>query len=160
MTRVALLRWATPPASYRAAGTYRPPVSPRGDPMSRFATVNLLDVEDSMGDNAPGLEIRFGRKHLDSRDLGVSHVRYESNLRAEMAHSHREQEEAYVVVAGSGRILLDDEVLELRQWDVVRVAPEVVRAFEAGPDGLEMIAVGGPKPEGGDGVVGSAAWPA
>jgi len=128
--------------------------------MSRFATVNLLDVEDSMGDNAPGLEIRFGRKHLDSRDLGVSHVRYESNLRAEMAHSHREQEEAYVVVAGSGRILLDDEVLELRRWDVVRVAPEVVRAFEAGPDGLEMIAVGGPKPEGGDGVVGSAAWPA
>jgi mannose-6-phosphate isomerase-like protein (cupin superfamily) len=127
--------------------------------MSRFATVNLMDVEDSMGDNAPGLEIRFGRKHLDSRDLGVSHVRYESNLRAEMAHSHREQEEAYVVVGGSGRVLLDDEVLELRQWDVVRVAPEVVRAFEAGPEGLEMIAVGGPKPEGGDGVVGSAAWP-
>jgi mannose-6-phosphate isomerase-like protein (cupin superfamily) len=127
--------------------------------MSRFATVNLMDVEDSMGDNAPGLELRFGRKHLDSRDLGVSHVRYESNLRAEMAHSHREQEEAYVVVSGSGRVLLDDEVLELRQWDVVRVAPEVVRAFEAGPEGLEMIAVGGPKPEGGDGVVGSANWP-
>jgi len=127
--------------------------------MSRFATVNLLDVEDSMGDRAPGIELRFGRKHLDSRDLGVSHVRYEPNLRGEMAHSHREQEEAYVIVGGSGRVLLDDEVLELRQWDVVRVAPEVVRAFEAGPDGLDMIAVGGPKPEGGDGVVGSAAWP-
>ena len=127
--------------------------------MSRFATVNLLDVEDSMGDRVPGLELRFGRKHLDSRDLGVSHVRYEPNLRSEMAHSHREQEEAYVVVAGSGRVLLDDEVLELRQWDVVRVAPEVVRAFEAGPDGLEIIAVGGPKPEGGDGVVGTASWP-
>jgi mannose-6-phosphate isomerase-like protein (cupin superfamily) len=127
--------------------------------MSRFATVNLLDVEDAMGDKAPGLELRFGRKHLDSRDLGVSHVRYESNLRGEMAHSHREQEEAYVVVSGSGRMLLDDEVLELRQWDVVRVAPEVVRAFEAGPEGLEMIAVGGPKPEGGDGVAGSATWP-
>jgi len=127
--------------------------------MSRFATVNLLDVENSMGDRVPGLELRFGRKHLDSRDLGVSHVRYEPNLRAEMAHSHREQEEAYVVVAGSGRMLLDDEVIELRQWDVVRVAPEVVRAFEAGPDGLEMIAVGGPKPEGGDGVPGTASWP-
>ena len=127
--------------------------------MSRFATVNLLDVENSMGDRAPGLELRFGRKHLDSRDLGVSHVRYAPGLRAEMAHSHREQEEAYVVVAGSGRMLLDDEVLELQQWDVVRVAPEVVRAFEAGPGGLEMIAVGGPKPEGGDGVPGSAVWP-
>ena len=127
--------------------------------MSRFATVNLLEVEDSMGDRAPGLEVRFGRKHLDSRDLGVSHFRYAPNLRSAMAHSHREQEEAYVVVAGSGRVLLDDEVLELRQWDVVRVAPEVVRCFEAGPDGLDLIAVGGPKPPEGDGVMGAANWP-
>ena len=127
--------------------------------MSRFATVNLLEVEDAMGDKAPGLELRFGRKHLGSRDLGISHVRYEPNLRSPMAHSHGEQEEAYVVVSGSGRVLLDSEVLELRQWDVVRVAPEVVRAFESGADGLELIAVGGPKPEGGDGVVATAAWP-
>ncbi len=127
--------------------------------MSRSATVNLLDVEDSVGDRAPGVEGRFARKHLDSRDLGVSLFRYQANLRSPMAHSHREQEEAYVVVAGSGRILLDGETQELRQWDVVRVAPEVVRAFEAGPEGLDIIAVGGPKPEGGDGVMGAAAWP-
>ena len=76
-----------------------------------------------------------------------------------MAHSHREQEEAYIVVAGSGQILLDDELRGLRQWDVVRVAPEVVRAFEAGPEGLEVIAVGGPKPADGDGVMGAATWP-
>jgi quercetin dioxygenase-like cupin family protein len=122
-------------------------------------TVNLLGVEDSVGDRVPGLEGRFGRKHLDSRDLGVSLFRYEANLRSPMAHSHREQEEAYVVVAGSGRVLLDDTVQELRQWDVVRVAPEVVRAFEAGPDGLDVIAVGGPKPEEGDGVRADAEWP-
>jgi quercetin dioxygenase-like cupin family protein len=127
--------------------------------MSRFATVNLLEVDDSVGDRAPGIEGRFGRKHLDSRDLGISHFRYAANLRSPMAHSHREQEEAYVVVAGSGRVLLDDELCELRQWDVVRVAPDVVRAFEAGPDGLEIIAVGGPKPDDGDGVMGVAAWP-
>ena len=127
--------------------------------MSRFATVNLLEVENSMGDRAPGVEGRFGRKHLDSRDLGVSHFRYAPNLRSPMAHSHREQEEAYVVVAGSGRVLLDDEVLELRQWDVVRVAPEVVRCFEAGPEGLDVIAVGGPKPPEGDGVLATANWP-
>ena len=77
-----------------------------------------------MGGQVPGLQGRFGRKHLDSRDLGVSLFSYEPNLRSPMAHSHREQEEAYVVVAGSGRVLLDDEVVELRQWDVVRVAPE------------------------------------
>jgi quercetin dioxygenase-like cupin family protein len=127
--------------------------------MSRFSTVNLLEVEDSVGERAPGIVGRFGRKHLDSRDLGVSHFRYAANLRSPVGHSHREQEEAYVVVAGSGKVLLDEEVLELSLWDVVRVAPEVVRAFEAGPDGLDIIAVGGPKPADGDGVMGAAAWP-
>jgi quercetin dioxygenase-like cupin family protein len=127
--------------------------------MSSFATVNLLEIEDSVGDRAPGIEGRFGRKHLDSRDLGVSHFRYAPNLRSPFAHSHQEQEEAYVVVAGSGRVLLDDELQELRQWDVLRVAPEVVRAFEAGPEGLDIIAVGGPRPADGDGVIGAAAWP-
>ena len=127
--------------------------------MSRFAKVNLLEVEDSVAGRVQGLEGRFGRKHLGSRDLGVSLFRYASNLRSPMAHSHREQEEAYVVVAGSGRILLDDEVQELQTWDVIRVAPEVVRAFEAGPDGLDIIAIGGPKPAEGDGVQASASWP-
>jgi quercetin dioxygenase-like cupin family protein len=127
--------------------------------MSSFATVNLLEVDDSVGERAPGIEGRFARKHLDSRDLGVSLFRYAANLRSPMAHSHREQEEAYIVLAGSGSVLLDGEVQELRQWDVVRVAPEVVRAFEAGPDGLDIIAVGGPKPADGDGVMGTAAWP-
>jgi quercetin dioxygenase-like cupin family protein len=127
--------------------------------MSRFSTVNLLEVEDSVGERAPGIEGRFGRKHLDSRDLGVSLFRYAANLRSPVAHSHREQEEAYVVVAGSGKVLLDGEVHELRQWDVLRVAPEVVRAFEAGPEGLDLVAIGGPKPEDGDGVMGEANWP-
>jgi quercetin dioxygenase-like cupin family protein len=127
--------------------------------MSRFATVNLLDVEDSVAGRAPGIEGRFARKHLDSRDLGISLFRYAADVRSPFAHSHREQEEAYVVVAGSGRVLLDGEVHELRQWDVLRVAPEVVRAFEAGPDGLDILAVGGPKPEDGDGVMGTADWP-
>jgi quercetin dioxygenase-like cupin family protein len=126
---------------------------------SRFAAVNLLEVEDSVGDRVPGLEARFGRTQLDSRDLGVSLFRYAPNLRSPFGHSHREQEEAYVVVAGSGRVLLDGEVQELREWDVVRVSPEVLRAFEAGPDGLDVIAIGGPKPEDGDGVPGEPAWP-
>jgi quercetin dioxygenase-like cupin family protein len=127
--------------------------------MSSFTTVNLLEVEDAVGDRAPGIEGRFGRKHLDSRDLGVSLFRYAPNVRSPFAHSHREQEEAYLVVAGSGRVLLDDEVHELALWDLMRVSPEVVRAFEAGPDGLDLVAVGGPRPEEGDGVMAEASWP-
>jgi quercetin dioxygenase-like cupin family protein len=122
------------------------------------AIVNLLEIEDSVGAGVPGLEGRFSRTFLDSTELGVSHWRYAPGTRNQ-AHSHREQEEAYVVVAGSGRVRLDDEVREIRRWDVVRVAPPVLRAFEAGPDGLEMIAVGGPAPEGGDGVRSDSPWP-
>jgi mannose-6-phosphate isomerase-like protein (cupin superfamily) len=128
--------------------------------MSRYAHINLLEIEDSVGGRTGGLvEARFGRNPLESRDLGVSHWRYSPNLKADIGHHHREQEEAYVVVAGSGQILIDDEVRELRQWDVVRLAPETIRAFAAGPDGLELIAIGGPKPEGGDGQTVNVTWP-
>jgi quercetin dioxygenase-like cupin family protein len=126
--------------------------------MSNFTIVNLKDVEDSAGARAPGLEGRFARKHLNSEHLGVSYFRYDPGVRAPTAHSHREQEEAYIVITGSGRIRLDDEVHDLRQWDVVRIAPATVRAIEAGPDGLEVIAVGSDRPEGGDGVLAEPAW--
>jgi quercetin dioxygenase-like cupin family protein len=125
--------------------------------MSNYAIINLLELDDA-GAAVDGLEVRMARKRLGSRDLGVSHFRYEPNVRS-ISHVHREQEEAYVVVAGSGRIRLDDEVREIGPWDVVRVAPEVVRGFEAGTEGLEVIAVGGPKPEGGDGARSDSPWP-
>jgi quercetin dioxygenase-like cupin family protein len=119
--------------------------------MSDFAIMNFQEIDDAAANRGPAIEARFARKHLDSQHLGVSYFRYGPNYRSPIGHRHREQEEAYVVVSGSGRVKLDDEVLELRQWDVVRVAPHVVRSFEAGPDGLEVIAVGNDRPEGGDG---------
>jgi mannose-6-phosphate isomerase-like protein (cupin superfamily) len=65
-------------------------------------------------------------------------------------HRHRVQEEVYVVVAGTGRAKLGDEVIEIGTWDVLRVAPAVIRSFEAGPDGLDVICIGGRKPDGPD----------
>jgi quercetin dioxygenase-like cupin family protein len=127
--------------------------------MPGHAKINLQDIEDTVAGRLPGLEGRMGRADLGSRDLGISRFTYAPNVRQESGHSHREQEEAYVVAAGSGRVLLNGQVETLRQWDVLRVSPEVVRAFEAGPDGLDIIAVGGPKPEGGDGVRAEVQWP-
>ena len=127
--------------------------------MSDYTIVNLLELDDVVAGRVPGLEGRFGRTQMESRDLGISHFQWDPNVRSSSSHSHREQEEAYVVVGGSGRVRLDDEVRDIARWDVVRVAPEVVRAFEAGPDGLELIAVGGPKPEGGDGQLSDSPWP-
>jgi mannose-6-phosphate isomerase-like protein (cupin superfamily) len=128
--------------------------------MSAYTIVNLEDVEDSVSEHAPGIEGRFGRRHLESEHLGISHFRYAPDRQASMGHHHREQEEAYIVVGGSGRILLDGEVKDLRLWDIVRVSPAVVRAFEAGPEGLEVLAIGSDRPEGGDGVQVAVEWPA
>ena len=126
--------------------------------MSGYASKNLIEIDDLF--EGPEMEVRFSRPYLDSEHLGVSLFKYAPGFTATDGHHHEVQEEAYVVIAGSGRIRLDDDVVELRQWDVVRVSPEVVRGFEAGADGLEVIAVGSDKPEGGDGVRDSARWPA
>ena len=127
--------------------------------MSDWTILNLLDVDDAAAGRTDGLEVRMSRKHMESRDVGVSLFRYGPGVRNPISHTHREQEEAYVVVSGSGRIRLDDEIHDVKQWDVVRVAPEVLRAFEAGADGMDVVAVGGPKPEGGDGEMSDAPWP-
>jgi mannose-6-phosphate isomerase-like protein (cupin superfamily) len=123
-----------------------------------FSIKNLRDVDDAAAGRPEDIEARMARKHLDSEQLGVSYFRYGPGVRAPIGHHHDVQEEAYVVVSGSGRIKLDDEILELRQWDVVRVAPKTVRGFEGGPEGLEIIAVGGSRPEDGDGTMVSDWW--
>ncbi len=125
--------------------------------MTNQAIINLLELDNFMEGRVEGLEGRFGREALGSRDLGVSHWRYAPGLRLG-AHAHRTEEEAYVVVSGSGRVLLDGEVRELKPWDALTIAPDVARAFEAGPDGLEMIVVGGPN-EGGQHSTGEVYWP-
>lgn len=117
--------------------------------MPNWTKKSFHDLEDRSPPDAP-MHWRFARHALHSPELGVSRFTYEPGARMPFGHRHREQEEAYVVVAGSGRAKLDDEVVELAEWDVLRVAPAVVRAFEAGPDGLDVICIGGRKPASGD----------
>ena len=88
----------------------------------------------------------------------MSYFGYAPDTRGTTGHRHREQEEVYVVLRGSGRVRLDDEVFELAQWDVVRVSPQVVRGFRSGPDGMEVLAVGSDRPEGGDGEMVTDWW--
>ena len=122
---------------------------------SKYKIKNFEDIEPSGRDGVDG---RFSRKFLDSAQLGVSRWRYEPGKQTR-GHRHEIQEEVYTVISGSGRVKLDDEIIEIKQWDVIRVAPKVARGFEAGPDGLEIIAAGGSKPEGGDGERVEGHWP-
>ena len=117
--------------------------------MPDWTKKNFDDLRDVSPQDAP-MQWRFARDALRSPELGVSRFTYEPGARMPWGHRHRVQEEAYVVVTGSGRAKLDDEVVELSVWDVLRVAPAVVRSFEAGPEGLDVICVGGRKPKGGD----------
>ena len=125
--------------------------------MPGFAVKNLMEIDDLF--EGPERELRFSRKYLESEHLGITYERFAPGYTSTDGHSHEMQEEAYVVIEGSGRVKLDDEVVELRQWDVVRVSPEVVRGFDAGPHGLVLIAIGADKPEGGDGVRAPGRWP-
>lgn len=113
--------------------------------MADWAILNLKDdVEDSAErfGLAPDLEARFGRKALELEGGGFSYQRLAPNFATPFGHRHQTHEEVYVVVAGSGRAKLEDDTRELRQWDVLRVAPTVARGFAAGPDGMELLAIG------------------
>jgi mannose-6-phosphate isomerase-like protein (cupin superfamily) len=112
-----------------------------------FTRRNLKeDVEDvgSNFDGAPGLEFRLATKALELKQSGLGYQRIPPNYRFPYGHTHERQEEVYVVLGGSGRMKLDDEIVELRQWDAVRVAPGTWRGYEAGPEGLEIFVIGAP----------------
>ena len=114
--------------------------------MASFSIANLRsDVKDSAEQFgfSPTLEARFAKGVLEAEHLGVSYQRVAPDEKSPFAHKHPKQaEELYVVVAGDGRVVLDDEPRDVTTWDVVRVAGPVVRSFEAGPDGLTLLAFG------------------
>ena len=127
--------------------------------MSGYTVVNLMEVEDQAPKfgYAPHLESRFARRALGLERSGISHFRLAPGFRMPFGHHHSDQEEVYVVVAGSARMKLGDEVVELATWDAVRVAPALTRGIEGGPDGAEILAFG--SGEQGDAQVVRDFWP-
>ena len=128
--------------------------------MSEYTHLNLKDVEDQAPKFglSPDLEFRMGRVPLDMENAGVSYLRVAPNYRIPFGHNHKNQEEVYVVVAGSGRVKVGDEVRDLKQWDAVRVHKDTMRGFEAGADGLEVIAIGAPNTGPGDADMEQGWW--
>jgi uncharacterized cupin superfamily protein len=116
-----------------------------------YTLVNMLEIENRAQKGGSTTDARFARAALETEHIGVSRMRYAPNRRSAKGHTHREQEEVYLVLDGSGQVKLDDELRELKQWDVLRVAPGTFRGFAAGPDGLDLLAIGSDRPEGGDG---------
>lgn len=111
---------------------------------SPYTVKRLTDVKDSAAEFGVGgdMEARFAKDDLDAERTGVSHHLIKPGKRQPFGHKHDQAEEVYVVLRGSGRIKLDDDVIEVEPLDAVRVAPGVMRAFEAGPGGIEVLALG------------------
>jgi mannose-6-phosphate isomerase-like protein (cupin superfamily) len=114
-----------------------------------YTIKNLREVEDMAAKHGFGdvQEARFPWRDLDAEATGVGYLSVKPGKRQPFAHRHADAEEIYVVVGGSGRAKLDDEIVELAEMDALRIAPSVVRRLEAGPDGLEVLAFG-PRHEG------------
>jgi mannose-6-phosphate isomerase-like protein (cupin superfamily) len=120
----------------------------------KYTIKNLREVDDAAvkGGFSDTQEARFPRKDLDAETTGLAYLVVLPGERQPFAHRHKNAEEVMVVLTGSGRIKLDDEVIDVGPLDAIRVAPEVTRAFEAGPDGLEYL-VFGPHHEGDSEIV-------
>jgi quercetin dioxygenase-like cupin family protein len=114
--------------------------------MSGYTIVNMKEVEDQAPKFglSPDMEARFARVPLEAELIGVTFQRLAPNFQVPWGHTHKTQEEVFLVVNGSMRVKVDGEVKELGPWDAIRVSKETARGFEAGPDGVEFIAIGAP----------------
>jgi mannose-6-phosphate isomerase-like protein (cupin superfamily) len=114
-----------------------------------YTIKNLRDVEDMAPKHGFDAvqEAHFPRRDLEAQATGLAFHVVKPGQRQGFAHRHKEAEEIYVVLSGSGRVKLDDEISPVGPLDAIRVAPPVARAFEAGDDGLELL-VFGPHHEG------------
>ncbi len=128
--------------------------------MADFTHLNLKqDVEDLAPKHGlEGIESRFARNPLGMEKGGISYYRMSPDFRLPFGHRHSEQEEVYVVLSGSARFTLEDETVELRELDALRVPGSVARGMEAGPEGAELLAFGAPNTDNKDAEMVEGFW--
>ncbi|HEY6150515.1 MAG TPA: hypothetical protein VIW19_08345 [Gaiellaceae bacterium] len=127
--------------------------------MANYTKLNLKEVEDQspkFGLNE--MEFRSARVPLELENSGLSYLRVDPNYRVPFGHKHNVQEEVYVILSGSARLKLDDEVIELEPMDAVRIHKDTMRNFEGGPEGAEVLAIGAPSTGPGDGPMTQDWW--
>jgi quercetin dioxygenase-like cupin family protein len=129
--------------------------------MAAYTRVNLKsDVKDMAPQfGMDGIESRFARTNLELEKSGLSYFRLDPGYRAPFGHTHSEQEEVYVVLSGSARVAVADELVELGELDAIRIAPETMHGMEAGPDGAEILAFGAPNTDNKDADMQPGWWP-
>jgi Cupin domain. len=129
--------------------------------MAGYTVQNLREVDNqgvNFGIDPSDMELRMAKDPLECANSGISYLKLGSGFRAPFGHTHKQQEEIYILVSGSARMKVGDDVIELKPFTAVRVAPETMRSYEGGPDGAELIAIGAPRTGPGDGDVTPSWW--
>ena len=128
--------------------------------MSDYTHLNLKDVEDQAPNFglSPDLEFRMARVGLGLENSGLSYMRVAPGFRLPFGHKHKNQEEVYVLLSGSARMKIEDEVRELKPMDAVRVHKDTMRSIEAGDEGAEFLVVGAPNTGPGDADMAQGWW--
>lgn len=129
--------------------------------MADYTALNLREVENQgerFGIDPAELQLRMAKDPLGCMHAGVSYLRLGPNYRVPFGHRHNQQEEIYILVGGSARMKVEDEVIELEPLAAVRIAPDTMRGYEGGPDGAELIVIGAPKTGSGDADVHQGWW--
>jgi mannose-6-phosphate isomerase-like protein (cupin superfamily) len=124
-----------------------------------YTIKNLREAKDVAADAglSDSLEARFAHEDLASETSGISYQVIKAGQRQPFAHKHGEMEEIYVVIAGRGRVKLDDGLEDLGPLDAIRIGPSVIRAFEAGDDDLVLL-VFSPRAAGDAEVIQDFSW--
>ena len=127
--------------------------------MAGYTKLNLKEVENqSPKFGLTEMEFRSARVPLEMENAGLSYLRVAPNYRVPFGHNHTVQEEVYVLLNGSARLKLDDEIIDMTPLDAVRIHKDTMRNFEGGPEGAEIIAFGAPNTGPGDGPMTQDWW--
>jgi mannose-6-phosphate isomerase-like protein (cupin superfamily) len=129
--------------------------------MAGYTVQNLKEVENqgaNFGIDPNNMELRMAKDPLECENAGISYVKLGPGFRAPFGHTHKTQEEIYVLMTGTARIKVGDDVIDMKPFTAVRVAPDTMRSYEGGPEGAEIIAIGAPRTGPGDGDVTPGWW--
>jgi mannose-6-phosphate isomerase-like protein (cupin superfamily) len=122
--------------------------------MSGYTVQNLKEVENQgvhFGLDPNDMELRMAKDPLECANAGISYLKLGPGYRAPFGHTHKTQEEIYILISGSARVKLNDDVIDMKPFTAVRIAQDTMRSYEGGPEGAEIIAIGAPKTGPGDG---------
>ena len=126
-----------------------------------YTIKNLNEVEDSAAKHGYSelQEARFPREDLAAERTGLAYIVLRPGKKQPFAHRHDEAEEIYVVLSGSARVKVGDEIVELGALDAIRLPGTTPRGMEGGPEGAEILAFGAPNTDNQDAEMLMDFWP-